>query len=142
MDTVSKLFDKMTQILKALNQKFIDAQNESTQAAADYVSAKKAVTSANEDVTNTFYNVLNAKKFLQAAQNNKSSIDFDVSTASDAKDVAVFQNDAATTAYNTATSNLVKAKQNLQAANSTVYELMMDKASAKNSLGEAEFNLV
>lgn len=47
MDTVSKLFDKMTQILKALNQKFIDAQNESTQAAADYVSAKKAVTSAN-----------------------------------------------------------------------------------------------
>lgn len=27
MDTVSKLFDKMTEILKALNQKFIDAQN-------------------------------------------------------------------------------------------------------------------
>lgn len=27
MNTVSKLFDKMTQILKALNQKFIDAQN-------------------------------------------------------------------------------------------------------------------
>lgn len=47
MDTVSKLFDKMTEILKALNQKFIDAQNESTQAAADYISAKKAVTSAN-----------------------------------------------------------------------------------------------
>lgn len=72
-------------------------------------------------MTNTFQNVLYAKKFLQAAQNNKSSVDFDVSTASDAKDVAVFQNDAATTAYNTATSNLVKAKQNLQAANATVY---------------------
>lgn len=84
---------------------------------------------------------MNAKKFLQAAQNNKSSIDFDASTASDAKDVAVFQNDAATTAYNTATSNLAKAKQNLQAANSTVYKLLMDKADAKNFLGQAEFNL-
>lgn len=69
-------------------------------------------------------------------------IDFNVSSAFDAKDIANFQNDAANAAYNTATNNLNKAFTDLQAANSTVYELQLEAAAAKNALGQAEFNLV
>lgn len=50
---------------------------------------------ANEDVKSSFQDVLNAKKLLQYANNNKSLIDFNVSAAFDQRGIANFQNDAA-----------------------------------------------
>lgn len=58
---------------------------------------------------------------LQALNNNKSIVEFNVNTAFDNRDVANFQNDAANAAYNTANKALGKALQDLQAANATVF---------------------
>lgn len=92
---------------------------------------------ATQDVNAAFREVSDAKKVLQAYSNNNSKISFDVSSAFDGRDIANFQNDAAQSAYNTATSNLNKAFQDLQAANSSVYELQLQSATAKNYLGQA-----
>jgi hypothetical protein len=100
------------------------------------------VNSANQDVNSAFKEVSDAKKVLQAFSNNNSVIGFNVNNAFDEKDIANFQNDAANSAYNTSTSSLKKALQDLQAANSTVYELQLQAAEAKHYLGQAEFNLV
>ena len=66
-----------------INKKFIDAQNERSQAETDLSAARKNFVAANEDVKSSFQDVLNAKKLLQAANNNKSQIDFKVSAAFD-----------------------------------------------------------
>jgi hypothetical protein len=77
------LFNKLNQIFQAINQKFIDAQNASTQAAADLSLAQKNVGLAKEDINLTFKGVLDAKKFLQDVQNKNSMVDFNVNSASD-----------------------------------------------------------
>ena len=92
---MTKIFNKLTEIFNSINQKIIDAQNERSQAETDLSSARKYFVNANEDVKASFKDVLNAKKLLQAANNNKSLIDFNVSAAFDQRDIANFQNDAA-----------------------------------------------
>jgi predicted nucleic acid-binding Zn-ribbon protein len=68
-------------------------------------------------------------------------IGFNVTSAFDGRDIANFQNDAANSAYNSATDTLNKALQALQAANTTVFDLQQQASQAKNELGAAEFNL-
>lgn len=52
--------------------------------------AQKAVGLAKDDVKNTFSDVLEAKKILQKMKDKSIAIDFNVSIAADAKDVANF----------------------------------------------------
>jgi len=74
-------------------------------------------------------------------RNNNSIVEFKVNDAFDGRDIANLQNDAANAAYNTASNSLNKALLDLKTANTTVFELQQQSSSAKNYLGQAQFNL-
>lgn len=64
---------------------------------------------ANQDVSTTFQAVMDAKQVVQIYTSAFTLLAFNTTTAANDKEIAGFQNDAATASFNTASSNVDKA---------------------------------
>jgi hypothetical protein len=84
---------------------------------------------------------MDAKLILQNYNSAANLLSFNVSSADNDRGIAALQNDIATSAYNTASSNLNKTLQDLQAANATVFMLQQSLSDAKKAVGQAQFTL-
>ena len=75
---------------------------------------------AKKDVDDSFKKVLDAKKNLQNIKNDKDTIDFNVTSALNERDIANFHNDIAASALSVKDAALNKSFLNLQAAKTTI----------------------
>ena len=120
LDAANAIFKKIKDILAYLNNQFIIAQNDSYKAAADLQTSRRDVEDAKKDVDDSFKKVLDAKKNLQNIKNDKDTIDFNVTSALNQRDIANFQNDIAASALSVKDAALNKSFLNLQAAKTTI----------------------
>lgn len=134
-------FDESTADLNEANNKFINAQTETAQAAQNVKAAITTDLNARNVYKLVFDSYSEAKKTLQAALDKKQKADILVNNAQNAVNVVNQLNDNAQSELVIAQNDYEAAYSALNNANTVVSQLRGNLDDASEKLGVAKFNL-
>ena len=141
LDHAQKVFDVRTQEFEEANNKFINAEAQTAQAAQNAKAALTAALNAQNVYNLAFKTYKNAKKILAKALDKKQQSDLVVNAARNALNLAVQVNDEAHAELTVAHDVYKKSYSALDNANLLVSQLRAKLQRSMDSLGVAKFNL-